>query len=172
MKIDKATLLQELHNHAEKFLMENFGMHFNIPIKINARLRTTGGRFRYRTNTINNLSTPIDIEIAKFICENATIDKLLNILEHECVHYALFELGLPYADSDIYFIETCKRLNVCLSHNIAKENYSYVCPECGVVKESNRKIPKGYYTTCKHCGGRITKEHLAKIKNMKVRQVI
>lgn len=172
MLVNRQTLLQELHDHAETFLWENFNQRLNIPININNRLRTVGGRFRSRHYVSDNSAKAVDIEIAKFVCETGTQEEIWDILEHECIHYALFERGEPYRDRDSHFINTCKRLNVRLDHSIAREKRTYACPVCGVIVEGYRKIPRGYYIPCGKCGGKIKENHLSTIQSMQVRQVI
>ena len=172
MLVNRLDLLQELHDHAESFLWENFNQRLKIPVNINNRLRTVGGRFRSRHNGVARFDRAVDIEIAKFVCETGTKEEIFDILEHECIHYALFERKEPFGDNDRHFRETCKRLNVGLNHSIIKQKHVYACPECGVVIEHYRKIPKGYYLPCDHCNGKISEEHLSTIKSMKVRQVL
>lgn len=172
MLVSRRELTQELQEHARKFLLENFGLYLTIPIHINSRLRATGGRFRYYRKGNGSPIRAKDIEIAKFVCENGTKEEILDILEHECIHYALFEQSLPHGDKDSYFINTCKRLNVGLNHRIVKERHDYICPKCENLTDHYRKIPKGYYMTCEHCGSKIRQENLARITSMRVRQVI
>lgn len=91
-----------LKNIADEFLEKNYGLTLKIPIIIDDNLTNIGGQFIIYKNK------PQAIKIKNV--ENST--DLLNILFHECVHYALYTLYKPYRDEDYYFKLELKRLNI------------------------------------------------------------
>ena len=169
-RIDKTELLKQLQNYGQAFLQERFGMDLDIPIEINNRLSSSGGRFRWRSNGHGGYKA-VDIQIARFVFEVGDKHEINDILEHELIHYALFTQGKPFRDKDHYFIETCRQHDVRLSHNIKKAIHTYTCNACGTIIDMRRPIPKGYCTLCKECGNRITKQDFIRKTENRVRRI-
>ena len=155
-----------LQSYAKTYLNFRFGIPLEIPIRINNRLRTTGGRFRSYYNQRTGQRRAESIQIALFVIENGTSEEIFDILKHELIHYALFELEMDFKDGDESFIQHCKQLNVGLSHSVQKEILFYTCPKCEEKVEMNRKIRKGFYIKCPTCGSKIkTDEESERIDN-------
>lgn len=115
--------VKELEEHAEAFLQKNFGRGLNIPIQFNGRLLTTMGRFRTQSNEA------LDIEIAKFVIEHNADKLVLDVLYHECVHYALYEKDVPFTDEDQNFTDKCIELGVILTRTTipVQMKHHYTC---------------------------------------------
>lgn len=150
--------MEQLNNHATEFLAKHFDLQLNIPIKLNGRLKVTQGRFRYRTKPTKQA---LDIELSLPILIEETDEFSLKTLEHELVHYALFELNLPHSDSDMTFINKCNDLNVPLtrtrSANIKKHHY--VCADsCKYHNDHVRvkRLSKKYTYKCTKCNETLT----------------
>lgn len=118
----------ELREHANNFLQKNFDMRLGIPIKLNGRLTRALGRFRHQA-----LGGSHSIEISKIACVEALLTEdnsvLYGVLEHECIHYALLEKGLPHEDDSSYFINSCNTLDVPLTGvvNVKQRQHHYKC---------------------------------------------
>lgn len=140
----------KLREFANDFLKEHFGLELEIPIKVNTRLSSTLGCFRIMRR--HGSLTPVRIDMNAHLMENASPDMILDVLKHELIHYALFKLGKPYGDNDKHFRETCKSLNVVLTHsiNIIQPVHIYTCG-CREFKRTRRlNKNRGYY--CGTCG--------------------
>ena len=95
LKIEKAkefpAFLKEAKAFANKFLMENFDMRLEIPIKMNGRLSSTLGR--YMSRMYFGQFMPVSIELSKTHLTAALIvgdlEEVYDTLKHELVHYAL-----------------------------------------------------------------------------------
>ena len=98
--------MSDVKKHAKNFLRDNYGMVLNIPIKRNNRLSRAMGRF------IHTERKPVAIDLAGSLLDYNERETILDVLEHELVHYALFSKGLPYHDGDDYFEESLKELGI------------------------------------------------------------
>ena len=58
------SFLKEAKAFANNFLIENFNMRLNIPIKMNGRLTSTMGRYLSKRNYLGNV-IPDSIELSK-----------------------------------------------------------------------------------------------------------
>lgn len=150
--------IQQLEKIANDFLIDSYGLTLDIPIVRNNRLRTTLGVFiSYKGNI-----APARIEIAGKVFEYAQESVLIDILKHECVHYALRELNKPYSDGDVYFESELKRLNVGASEdNYVGKDYVCKCDKCGAVFETSvlahiKLAGKKYKTSCCRSGYTVT----------------
>lgn len=94
----KMTQMQ-IEQYARKFLKDNYKMDLNIPITINGRLSRSLGKFVHRAA----IRESVRIEISKKHLMYSPLDDILSTIRHECIHYALFELGKPYRDGDVVF---------------------------------------------------------------------
>lgn len=143
----------DLKAHAERFLFEAFGLPLEIPVKINNRLSRLAGRFRSMYYRDSGTHKPLSIDIAGYVVQYNSDKDVLQVLEHECVHYALCVLGKPFDDNDLTFINTCKALGVIQNGedvDYKSLRHVYECPTCGKQFLQNRKVRKGYYIPC--CG--------------------
>lgn len=124
---------KKLQEDAKVFLQKNFGLELKIPIFISNRFKRLGGGFTHTRSGI-----PVDITISGKQIKYSTMDEngyenILDILYHECVHYALCVLGKDFDDGSKEFEETLARLNV---------------PSSGTTRESKIMSTKSlsYYT--------------------------
>lgn len=166
--IKRTEVMAKMLAHAENFLAKNFNMPLSIPIKINGRLRTTGGVFKYR-DAGNGHFTPLRIEIAKFMIESGTFTEIMETLEHELIHYALCALKLPHKDSDSFFQLMCQNLNVPMSHKVIKNLYQYECVDCHEIHRMSRAISKNEYAVCNQCYAEIVKSNPCTIVSKQLR---
>lgn len=142
------TKLEVLEDIAKDFLQEEFGIDLEIPIEINGRLSRSLGRFVCYPSRKKS----VKIELSKNLLEFYDDDEVVDTLRHECVHYALFELGKPFKDHDTYFINTCNRLNVGLTNTTQHKGlvHVYKCLGCNKEHEVLRRFnPKAY--RCSRC---------------------
>lgn len=135
-----------LVKHAEQFLKNNYNLSLTIPIIINNRLRSTMGVFYH--NKTKSLRIELSGKIIKYGHELAILD----ILNHELVHYALFEKGLPYKDGDSYFEEELSSLGVgSTESNFIGELHICKCETCNrnfTTDVKSHYIKSYYKTTC------------------------
>lgn len=144
----------KLTAEAESFLQEAYGMKLKIPVVVNGRLKSTHGRFLHRRNRKES----VRIEIGKNYIENHPWEVVERTLIHECIHYALYELGQPYRDGDLYFEKELRKHGSHSTNTIPYKGKveQYRCPTCGIVINRKKKYPnmaKGY--THRGCGVQI-----------------
>lgn len=152
-QLDK--MIKELTQDAQEFLMEEFGINLAIPILANGRIKRTLGRFRYRQYNANNRMA-LDIELAKIVLATG-YEESWDVLKHELIHYALFELGLPHSDNDYEFINACKTRNVLLSGDdieIRSRVAIYKCSNCDKHWFRAKHYKNKVYSH-KQCGGQL-----------------
>lgn len=143
----------ELKRCAEKFLRSNFNLELEIPIRISKRMKSKLGVFivKYRGDEV----TGSEIVISESFITNNEKSAVLDVLYHECVHYALYKTGQPYRDSDSTFIRTLGRLGISRtrSYKYRGESFLYECRKC---RYSFSKNMKGYEKRyrCRSCRGR------------------
>ena len=120
----------ELKRCAEKFLRSNFNLELEIPIRISKRMKSKLGVFivKYRGDEV----TGSEIVISESFITNNEKSAVLDVLYHECVHYALYKTGQPYRDSDSTFIRTLRRLGISRtrSYKYRGESFLYECRKC------------------------------------------
>lgn len=141
--------VSELMLHAHQFLKSSFDLDLDIDIRLNGRLKKAMGRFVIEHR--NGKTHDAYIEIAKDLLRYYPTNEIFDVLEHECVHYALWEQGKPYGDSDKEFIKTCNNLNVILTNTIKRKGKIHIF-ECGcgnVWKELLKYKDNRYY--CGDC---------------------
>ena len=107
--------LPEVEKIARDFLSKTYDLELSIPIKINNRLTTTLGRFRWRRLTAQSgrkMGVPLSIEISGKYLRYGDSKDIVSTIKHECCHYALFVSGLPFRDGDTYFENELKRYGI------------------------------------------------------------
>lgn len=117
---DKAKFKEEMENYSNNFLKEYFGISLHIPIEICGRLTRAGGSFHYKKVKSSHESNivPIKIKMSERFVSCALLDKeegvsaILDVLNHELVHYALCKLGKDFGDGDLEFEQTLAKLNI------------------------------------------------------------
>lgn len=148
----------ELQKLVEKISLESFHRPFTHQVKINRRMRTTGGRYFLNDHHI-------DIN-ARFL-EEPYQEYLAGIIKHELTHYHLHLLGLGYQHRDRDFKQTLARVggsryapDIGL-RNKKRANYVYQCEDCGQLYPRVRKV-NVQRMRCGRCRG-----HLKLIKQFK-----
>lgn len=129
--------LKEAKAFANNFLIENFNMRLNIPIKMNGRLTSTMGRYLSKRNYLGNV-IPDSIELSKrYLLAALIVDDLEEIydtLKHELVHYALSVQGKNFSDGDYDFEHKLYELNISASGStparkrLSKRTLRYYAP--------------------------------------------
>lgn len=150
--------ITELSEIADQFLRYEYGLTLAIPIKRNNRLRSTYGTFTHQRR-----EKALYIELSGKLFDYADDSVIIDVLKHECIHYALFELGRDYRDGSSDFEGELKRLNV--RSNLDKDVpngglvHLYTCNKCDrnqpVQNETaHRENCRGCSTRC--CGAKLT----------------
>jgi SprT-like protein len=77
-------------------------------------------------------------------------EHIIDVLKHELVHYALFELKKPHRDKDAYFKETVDRLGVCRTrtYRTLGKFHIYECTNCHKTFRRKRKLREGSRCSC------------------------
>lgn len=140
----------ELELKANEFLQEAYGLHLEVPLIINSRLKSTYGRFVYN----GTHRTPLRIEISKNYIDHQEWGTVLETLVHECIHYALFMQNLPHRDGHPVFEAELKKWG---SHSTGTVKYKgkvvqYGCPCCKKVFNRKRRLSKNRIYRGNCCG--------------------
>lgn len=148
---------QELQQLVEEISLESFGRPFVHQVKINRRMKTTGGRYHLDDH---------HLEINAHFLEAENRQYLPGIIKHELTHYHLHLAGLGYQHKDRDFKVLLKRVGGSrYAPNIGQgrrqqRKYLYQCQKCGLKYPRVRKINTRRYF-CGRCGGQLRLvEHL------------
>ena len=143
----------ELTAYAKKWVKEEFGIEFTLPVKSNGRMKSMLGVYTHKGKT------PVRVNIARGLIESGRVDDVYDVLRHELIHYSLHQLGYPHRDEDSKFIETCNRLGVGLTRTLKgfNDKHVYTC-KCGLHKVkytrhnkiNPKKLPDYVFPECKH----------------------
>lgn len=109
---DVEMIQKEIENFCKMFLKEQYDIMLVIPVAINPRLSSTLGVFIHGKGR----NKPNRIEFNKKFIECGNMDDIIQVIIHECVHYALYMLDKPYEDGDSYFEEEL------IKHGVANTN--------------------------------------------------
>lgn len=144
---------QQLQSYAEDFLRKNFDLSLDVPLRISKRMKSKLGVFSIKYNKNEILSSEIVLSY-NFVINNDK-DAVLDVLYHECVHYALFKKRMPFRDSDPEFINTLERLGISKtrSYQYKGQSYLYECRKCGYRFSKNMKGYEKRYM-CARCRGK------------------
>ncbi len=141
----------------EEISIKAFGRPFVHQVKINRRMKTTGGRYHLDDH---------HLEINAHFLEAENRQYLVGIIKHELTHYHLHLLGLGYRHKDHDFKVLLKRVGGSrYAPNIGQgrrqqRKYLYQCQKCGLKYPRVRKINTRRYF-CGRCGGQLRlMEHL------------
>ena len=147
--------VQQLQAYADDFLRKNFGLSLDVPLRVSKRMKSKLGVFSIKYNKNEVLSSEIVLS-HNFIINNDK-DAVLDVLYHECVHYALYKRKLPFRDSDPEFINTLERLEISRtrSYKYRGQSYLYECRKCGYQFSKNMKGYEKRYM-CGRCRGKFT----------------
>lgn len=99
----------------------------NINIRVDGRMTTALGRFRYKVYN-DGTHKPHDITISKKAVFTYSIDDLKIILKHESLHFVLCMLKMPHNDGDKVFEDMLKRYDSKTSYQTTEECL-YKCTE-------------------------------------------
>lgn len=149
--VDFNKALKDIEVYAKNFLKEEFDMDLKIPVEMNGRLKNVFGRFMHYNYPNRNGS--IKIEFSKDFVAYHPIEEIISTIKHECVHYALYELGKPYKDGDKYFEDYLKKVGADSTGTKSSKSPShhYACGACGY--SFTRKVRKNYSGYgCGKCG--------------------
>lgn len=146
---------KQLQTYAEDFLKEHFDLSLDIPLRISKRMKSKLGVFSIKYNRDKILSSEIVLSY-NFIINNDQ-EAVLDVLYHECVHYALYKKRLPFRDSDPEFINTLERLGISRtrSYKYKGQAYLYECMKCCYQFSKNMKGYEKRYI-CGKCHGKFT----------------
>lgn len=142
---------QQIEKLANDFLGKEFGMRLAIPLRISNRMKSTFGVFKFNRKT----NKPTEIAMSAEFLKNHSKEKIIDVLYHECVHYALFEQGLPYNDGDKTFKRTVDRLGVSRTGTYQFKGNGYLY-QCGGCERKITKRMKGFEKryVCGECRGK------------------
>lgn len=144
-----------LKTHAAEFLERNFDMPLGVPLRISRRMKSRLGAFQIKHIRGGDVKT--EIVMSHEFIEHNNEETILDVLYHECVHYALYIQGKPYRDSDALFISTLERLGISRTRTYAYKGRSHVY-ECRRCRYQFSKNVKGYEKRyiCRKCRGKFS----------------
>ena len=87
----------QLEQHADAFLKREFSMPLDIPIRISKRMKSKLGAFRIKYIRGKPQDKEMEIVMSHTFISNNPAETILDVLYHECVHYALFSTEVPCA---------------------------------------------------------------------------
>ena len=141
--------LDQLQKLAVNFVSTEYGIEQVVPIVISSRMKNKLGVFIMRNGKAYK------IQLSQNLIDYYNDIAIADVLYHECVHYALFTLKLPYRDGNEYFESELKRLNVNSSRTYPYKGivHRYECPHCRI---PFKKMMKGYEKryNCGRCRGK------------------
>lgn len=141
--------MEQYEKIAKQFLHENYNIQLNIPIKRNNRLSASLGRFIYTKKGSSH------IDLAGFLLDYGKEDTIIDVLKHECIHYAFYEKGLPFDDGEEEFEKELIKQQVSTTNSKRVGKYiQFECKTCKSRGETrNRRLikrPQLYRTKCCH----------------------
>ncbi len=144
-----------LENYANEFLQKNFNLSLAVPVRISKRMTAKLGAFQIKYKNSKVIVEEI-VMSHNFVIHNAA-PTILDVLYHECVHYALYATGQPYRDSDRTFTDTLKRLGISKTqtYKYKGQSHLYECRKCRY--QFTRQV-KGYEKRyiCRNCRGQFS----------------
>ena len=141
-------------------------MKFDIPVKLNGRLKRTLGRCSY--SIFNGVAIPSLIEISRDLAESDNIEQITETTIHECAHAIVALQTGERHGHDYVWKDTCHKLGIAgdrCAKQPASQDYKYICTckECGKIVgryfRAGRVVKEPWFYHCK-CGGEITVEQL------------
>lgn len=150
------SMIQRLQQEANTFLQDGYGLELHIPIQVNRRLKRILGRLALKGGT------PQAIELSADLLQYHDWDVIVDVLKHECIHYACVMLNKPYRDSDAYFQQELKRHGVARSgtYTYRGKQHLYRCITCDTAYWRHQKFScdgRGFVKRrrCGCCHGRL-----------------
>jgi len=146
--------MEDVNIFAKQFLKRHYNIELTIPIKRNNRLRTTQGRYVTKQD-----GTPVHIDVSGQTLEYGSKEAIKGVIKHECIHFALHQLGKPYKDgSRLFEAELAKHQAPSTRTIQIGKLFTFTCNNCGKSGETRRKqlvkTPARYRTAC--CGSTLT----------------
>lgn len=147
MGIDFKLEEQILNQKAKFYVKEIWGVDFNIPIKLNGRLKTTLGN-TIITWVLGDKSKVTEINITKSLYTSLHDEHIVDdVLIHELCHWYCIENNLPSSDGDEYFENLLDELGCTSTREIRRSGNMYliVCNSCSKVvalKSSYNSVKK------------------------------
>lgn len=124
------TKLNQLIIRNKEWFYDNFpDVAFPKKINTSGRLKQSLGYCsvpKIRRSDKSVLENLMKIVISKNLLDYYPEDIQDDVFRHELIHYALYYQNLPSRDNDQYFIETCKELNVSLTHSYQYIGYAHI----------------------------------------------
>lgn len=148
--------VNHLEEVAEDFLIENFDLTLDIPIRISNRMTSTFGSFVRTRNRATGEIQSKEIVISSNLYNYHGYDKMIDTLKHECIHYALYTLDRPFKDGQAYFENTLKEHGVSSTRTTAYKGkaHLYKCTSCDNSFKQRRRFNTDRYQ-CSHCKGKL-----------------
>lgn len=142
-----------LEIYADQFLKKHFNISLGVPIRISKRMTSKLGAFKVQYKGQQQVKAEIILSYNFLL--NYPKDSILDVLYHECVHYALFSLGKPYKDSDEIFTRTLQELGISQTrtYHYKGKTHLYECPRCNYQFTRNMKGYQKRYI-CRKCKGK------------------
>lgn len=142
---------EQLQELVEKISLKYFGAPFTHRVKINRRMKTTGGRYHLDDH---------HLEINAHFLKAEYHSALIGIIKHELCHYHLHLHHRGYRHCDRDFKLLLKQVgasryapDIGLARR-QKRKYQYQCQNCHLLYARVRKIDLRRYR-CGRCGGRL-----------------
>lgn len=153
-KTDDWRSIEYLTEYADNFLYNNYGIHLEIPLRWNGRLKRSLGYFKS-----DKRSGAIEICLSEELLRYYDKDTTVDVLKHELIHYALYTLGKPHKDGHQVFENELRKHRVSSTGTIQPKGlfHQYICSKCGKqVGLRTRKIRdiENYYSRC--CKAKLT----------------
>ncbi|QNQ80890.1 SprT family protein [Lactobacillus sp. PV034] len=133
----------------EQISLKNFHRPFSHKVKINKRMRTTGGRYFLQDH---------HIEVNEHFLDEKYHEDLIGIIKHELTHYHLHLAGKGYRHRDADFKNLLKQVggsrytpDIGLRRR-PKIKYLYQCQDCHLLYPRVRRIDTRRYR-CGKCHG-------------------
>lgn len=125
---DRVKILKELDSYAKEFLQDNYGFYFDLPILINNRFTRALAAFSC-VRSPNNVIRARNISINKkfLIAASYDTDKarrreiILQIFQHELIHYACFLEHKDFNDGSYGFEQELAKFNTISSGATARK---------------------------------------------------
>lgn len=152
---------RDLQSLVETISLRSFAKPFRHRATMNARLRTTGGRYLLRTH---------DLEFNPRVLEQHGLDELIGVIKHELCHYHLHLEGRGYQHKDADFKQLLKHtggnryVKDLRTSDEQRVTNIYACISCSQQYPRRRKMDTRKYV-CGKCGGKLTLRIKKTMKN-------
>lgn len=138
--------LMQLNQIATDFVQKEYNIELKIPVTLSTSMKRNLGVFITRNHV------PYKIQLSKNLLEYQEPKVIIDVLYHECIHYSLYMLNLPYKDGDDYFEKELRRLGINSTYTYKHKGivHLYKCPTCQL---AFYRYMKGYEKRyiCKRC---------------------